>query len=241
MSGHSKWSQIKHKKAITDVKRGKIFSKLVREIMIAAKVGGTASESNVHLRAAIERAKAQGLAKDNIERAITRGSGGAQGQEFKEFLYGATGPGGIAILIEGVTDSTNRTVNEIKHVLSKHGGRFTEPGSIQWNFQKVGILEVAVNENNQKTKEGVELACIESGVCDFSFIQDEWIIETEFNQRESVRKQLEEKGIIITSSGHDYKPGNTIILDPHVLAPVEALLDLLTDHDDVQEVYTNMQ
>lgn len=241
MSGHSKWSQIKHKKAITDVKKGKIFSKLVREIMIAAKVGGVAPESNVRLRAAIERAKAQGVAKDNIERAITRGSGSAQGQEFKEFLYGATGPGGIAILIEGITDSTNRTVSEIKHLLNEHGGKFAEPGSMQWNFQKVGMLEVRGDENNQKTKQEIELAFIESGARDFSFADNEWIVETESSQRESVRKQLEEKAIVIASSRHNYKPGNMIILDPATLARAEALLNLLTNHDDVQEVYTNVR
>lgn len=218
-----------------------MFSKLVREVMVAAKTGGANPDFNIRLRTAIERAKIEGVTKDNIERAITRGSGGTSGQDFKEFLYEATGPGGVAILIEGLTDSTNRTVNEIKHLLATHGGKLAEPGSLAWNFQKIGILQIAADESNVKTKDDMELCLIESGANDFSFTDSEWIVETEFNQREQVRKRLEENGIIIKSSGHDYKPSNTIALDPDTLIAVEILLDLLTDNDDVQEVYTNIQ
>ena len=239
MSGHSKWSQIKHKKAITDAKRGKIFSKLVREVMIASKTGGK-TETNVRLRAAIERAKQMGVPKDNIERAASRGAGVGTDLEFKEFLYEATGPGGVAILIEGSTDNTNRTVNEIKHLLTKHASRLVEPGSLLWNFKKIGILEISAEQNPDRSKDEIELACIESGARDFSFVEDGWIVETDFNERERVRKELEEKEIAITSSYHDYKPGSTIALEPDAIAAVETLLDTLTDHDDVQEVYTNL-
>ncbi|MDP3779241.1 MAG: YebC/PmpR family DNA-binding transcriptional regulator [bacterium] len=240
MSGHSKWSQIKHKKAITDKKKGKVFSKLVREIMIAAKTGG-GTNANVRLRSAIERAKAEGVAKDNIERAVAKGTGASEGQDFKEFLYEATGPGGVAILIEGITDSTNRTIAEIKHLLSKNNGRISEPGSLLWNFQKVGILEVSVEQNASYSKNDIELAFIESGARDFSQIENDWIVETDYTTREQVRKQLEEKSIIIKSSNHDYKPGSTVTLDEQTLTSVEALLETLTDHDDVQEVYTNIE
>ena len=240
MSGHSKWSQIKHKKALTDAKKGKIFSKLVREVMIASKTGGN-TDANVRLRAAIERAKQMGVPKDNIERAVSRGAGGGAGLEFKEFLYEATGPGGIAILIEGSTDNTNRTVNEIKHLLTKHTSRLAEPGSLLWNFQKIGILEINAQQNSGRSKDEIELAFIESGARDFSSIENEWIVETEFINRDNVRKQLEEKGIIIAFSSHDYKPGSTIMLEPDIAAATEALLDTLADHDDVQEIYTNLK
>lgn len=243
MSGHSKWAQIKHKKAITDVKKGKIFSRLVREIMVAARTGtgGASPESNVRLRAAIERARIEGVPKDNIERAVSRGGGTSAGQEFKEFLYEATGPGGVAILIEGITDSTNRTVGEIKHILSKHGGRLAEPGSLSWNFEKIGILEVIAEQNPDKQKEEMDTALIESGARDFTALDDEWIIETDFAQREYVRKELESKGVAVKESSHDYKPASTITLDPSDATAAETLLDILTDHDDVQEIYTNLE
>ncbi len=240
MSGHSKWSQIKHKKAITDKKKGKVFSKLVREIMIAAKTGG-GTDSNVRLRSAIERAKTEGVAKDNIERAIAKGSGTSEVLDFKEFLYEATGHGGVAILIEGITDSTNRTIAELKHLLSKNNGRISEPGSLLWNFQKIGILEISAEQNTPHSKDDIELAFIESGARDFSQLENDWIVETDYTMREQVRKQLEEKGITIKSSSHDYKPGTTVTCDEETLASIEALLELLTDHDDVQEVYTNLE
>lgn len=243
MSGHSKWSQIKHKKAITDVKKGKNFSRLVREIMIAARTGtgGARSESNVRLRAAIEHARIQGVPKNNIERAIERGSGTNERQEFKEFLYEATGPGGLAILIEGTTDNTNRTINEIKHLLTKNAGRLAEPGSLAWNFEKIGILEITAQQNPQQSKEQIEFAIIESGARDFAALDDEWIIETEFAQRENVRKTLEAKKINIKESGHDYKPANIITLTSADNNTAQTLLGVLNEYDDVQEIYTNLE
>ena len=241
MSGHSKWSQIKHKKAITDVKKGKIFSKLVREVMIASKAGSSSTDSNVRLRAAIERAQQSGVPKDNIERAISRGEGVGQAQEFKEFLFEATGQGGVAILIEGITDNTNRSVGEIKHLLSKHGARLAEPGSLLWNFKKIGILEVSKEKNAKHSPDDIELAFIECGARDFSIIENNWIVETDFTDTDRVRDQLEKKDITITSSSHDYKPGSVLTLEPETAATTEILLETLGDHDDVQEVYTNIE
>ena len=241
MSGHSKWSQIKHKKAITDVKKGKIFSKLVREVMIASKTGGSSTDSNVRLRAAIERAQQSGVPKDNIERAVSRGEGVEQAQEFKEFLFEATGQGGVAILIEGITDNTNRSVGEIKHLLSKHGARLAEPGSLLWNFKKIGILEVSKEKNAKQSSDDIELAFIECGARDFTLIENNWIVETDFTDTDHVRDELEKKGMSITSSSHDYKPGNVLTLEPETAATTEILLETLADHDDVQEVYTNIE
>lgn len=240
MSGHSKWSQIKHKKAITDAKKGKIFSRLTREVMIASKTGGTNPDSNVHLRAAIERARAQGVPKDNIERAITRGSGSAQDQHFKEFLYEATGPGGLTMLIEGITDNTNRSVSEIKHMLTTHQGRMAKPGSLLWNFKKIGILEVLKKQGSGKNENETELALIECGAIDFYSMDDRWIIETEFIDREHIRECLIRQHISVCAASHDYQPGTPITLDPPMDHVVNALLDALTDHDDVQDVYTNI-
>ena len=138
MSGHSKWKQIKHKKALTDAKRGTAFSKMVREITIAARTGDPNPEVNIRLKAAVERAHAIGLPKDNIERAIAKAAGRGADSELFDLLYEATAPGGVAMLIKGVTDNKNRTVNEIKHLLSLHGARLAEPGSVLWNFERVG-------------------------------------------------------------------------------------------------------
>ena len=243
MSGHNRWTQIKHKKAITDAKKGKVFSKLVREVMIASKVGGDSPDTNIRLRAAIERARDSGVSKDNIDRAVARGSGSAQDIEFKEFLYEAIGSGGIAILIEGTSDNTNRSINEIKHIINTHGGRIAEPGSLLWNFQKIGILEVSKEQNPHIAKDDIELIFIEAGARDFFSTDenDKWIIETEFIDRERVRRQLEQKNVVVGVSGHDYKPINTISCDAPSASAAESLIDALAEHDDVQEVYTNIQ
>ncbi|MEK7074273.1 MAG: YebC/PmpR family DNA-binding transcriptional regulator [Patescibacteria group bacterium] len=241
MSGHNKWSQIKHKKGITDAKKGKIFSGLVREVMIACKTGGNNPNSNTRLRAAIERARGMGVPKNNIERAVSRGSGTKEGSEFKEFLYEATGPCGIAILIEGITDNTNRSISEIKHLLNTHGGHIADPNSLLWNFQKIGILEVSKEQNSRMLKDDIELAFIEAGARDFFSTDDAWIIETEFAACDHVRKQLEQRGVAIRMSEHDYKPMSTILLDPQTETAAELLINTLTEHEDVREVYTNIQ
>ena len=138
MSGHSKWSQIKHKKGATDAKRGQLFGKLVKEIAIAARSGSTDPAANARLRSALERAKDAGLPKENIARAIARARGNGEGAELSEILCEAAAPGGIAIIIEAITDSKNRTVNEIKHILTEHNGKLAQPGSLLWNFERVG-------------------------------------------------------------------------------------------------------
>jgi YebC/PmpR family DNA-binding regulatory protein len=201
MSGHSKWKQIKHKKAITDAKKGVSFSKMVREITIAARTGSSAIagktatagdlNANIRLKAAVERARAIGLPKDNIDRAIAKASGQGGGAELFEFLYEATAPGGIALLIEGITDNKNRTINEIKHILSTHDARIANPGSVLWNFEKV------------------------------------WT----------------------GNSGHTYRPRSSLqgsrlsrapLALPKLPPTFETLLDAISQHDDVQEVYTNL-
>ncbi len=241
MAGHSKWAQIKHKKAVSDVKRGKIFSRIAREITVAAKTGGGPSpETNAALRNAVERARAAGIPKENIERAIARGAGGGSDAELAAFLFEATGPGGTMFLIGGITDSTNRTVAEVKHLLSLHEARLAEPGSVAWNFEKVGTIELAAADNNARSREDIELAVAGSGALDFAATDDGWTVETPFPELESVRRSLEESGIAVREAGHRYKPRSTVALDPGQMKKAEALLEALAEHDDVQDVYTNL-
>lgn len=240
MSGHSKWAQIKHKKATTDIKRAKLFSKLVREISIAAKLGGPSPDANPRLRAALLRARSAGLPKDTIERARAPKATNEQ-NILQEFLYEATFLKGIALLIEGITDSKNRTYAELKHLLNEQGGKFAEPGSLVWNFEKKGIIICTRASNPHKTKEEIETVIIESGADDFTFADEEWIIETEFNALETVRKFLEDAHILIQQIRHIYKPRMLLEISTEVFQSLEPLLDALTEHDDVQEVYTNIK
>lgn len=239
MAGHSHWKQVKHKKGTADAKRGQLFSKLVKEITIAAREGGASPESNARLRSAMERARSAGLPKDNMERAISRAAGKGEGSELSEFLYEAIAPAGAALLIEGITDNKNRTLAEIKRLLSQYGARLAEQGSLMWNFEKIGILVCRALEAEEKTKEDIEMAIIESGASDFYEEGGARRVETAYTERERVRVALEAAGVAITEAGYDYKPKTEVILDPPERAALDALLDALADHNDVQEVYTN--
>ncbi len=239
MSGHSKWAQIKHKKSTTDAKRGALFSKLVREITIAAREGGGREEANPRLRAALSRGRAAGLSKDNMERALARAEKNAGGETLSEFLYEATRPGGIMILIEGITDNKKRTHAEIKHILSERAGRMAEQGSLACNFEKIGTLEIARDDNPNKTPEELELAAIDAGARDVRRENSLLVIETAFAEREDTREALERRGITIREIGHDYKAKSAIALSEDERASLEPLLDALANHDDVREVYTN--
>src|SRR3989338_1561744 len=241
MAGHSKWKQIKHKKAVTDARKGQLFSKLVKEVTVAARTGGVNPETNTRLRSALERAKSEGLPKENVERALERASGGTDGPLLQEFLYEATAGGGVQIIIEGITDNKNRTLAEIRHILSEHGGRFAESGSLLWNFEKIGTLEISEEENRHLSKEGVEEAVIDSGADNFTFGKGTWLVETKFAAREDVRKELEKKNVKTRGSGHDFKPRNTLALWTGETEDLESLLDALSEQGDVQEIYTNLQ
>lgn len=240
MAGHSKWAQIKHKKGLSDTKRGQLFSKLVREITIAARSGGASPDTNSRLRAAIERARAEGLPKDNVERALGRVTGEGEGATLQEFLLEATAPGGVSVIIEVITDNKNRTINEIRHLLSQYDGRLADPGSVAWNFAKVGIVEVRGAENTKFSADDLELLFIESGATDFKNTDGVWMAETRFAEQAIVRQKLEQEGILVHSSGHDYNPKNPLTLGGELKARTESLLDHLSEQEDVQEVYTNL-
>ncbi len=241
MSGHSKWSQIKHKKTVTDAKRGQLFSKMVKEITVAARSGGTSAETNPRLRQALERAKFAGLPKENRERAVLKASGGEEGTLLQEFLYEATYPGGIMILVKGISDNKNRTLAEIKHLLGGHGAKLANPDSLVWNFDKTGVIAIALGDNHHMKSDELELAIIEAGARDFKKTNTALLVEVDFEKREEVRKKLEEWGVKIKESYYDYKPRAPISLPEKERKVAEGLLGAISDHNDVQGVYTNLK
>lgn len=240
MAGHSHWKQVKHKKGASDVKRGQVFSKLIREITIAVREGGPNPDANPRLRAAMERARSEGLPKENIERATERASGKGESGELTEFLYEASAPGGVAILIEGITDNGNRTLAEIKHILTEHGARLAESGSLIWGFEKIALIECRAEDNPAKTKEEIELAIIESGASDFRALDNAWLAEAAFGEGQRVREALQSRGIAAGEPVHDYESRAPLTPEPSRRAKIEPLLNALTEYTDVQEVYTNL-
>lgn len=240
MAGHSKWAQIKHKKSTTDAKKGQLFSKLVREITVAAKSGGVSEDANPRLKSAIEKAKSYNLPKDNIERAILRAGGEGEEEELQEFLYEVLGPFGSNILIEGITDNKNRSLAETKTILNKYDAKITDPGSVIWNFEKIGVIEISLSENSSKTKEELELTMIDSGARDLKSIDDLLLIETNFVETDKTRQKLEALGIKIQESGYDFKPKNLVEISDEDKKSINTLINELLEHDDVQEVYTNL-
>ena len=239
MSGHSKWAQIKHKKAVTDTKKGALFSKLVREITLAAKIGSPQPEVNPQLRQAIEKGRALGLPKLNIERAVERASG-KESEALQEFLYEASAPGGAMLLVEGITDNKNRTLAEVKHLLLDYGAKLAEPGSLTWNFDRVGLLEITLEDNPSLKTDDVEFIIIESGAENFKKINQTVLVETALEKRDEVRKSLEARGVKVGESSYDYQPRTVLVLDGAEKAALEVLLGKLSELTDVHEVYTNL-
>ncbi|MDP3772043.1 MAG: YebC/PmpR family DNA-binding transcriptional regulator [bacterium] len=241
MSGHSKWSQIKHKKAVTDAKKGAAFSKIAREITIAARAAGGDPDMNPHLRAALERARAVGLTKETIERAIQRAHGANEGTDLSEFVYEATLPHGVTLIIEGITDNTNRSFAEIRHLLTTRGAKIADPGSVLWNYQKIGILIITQEDNSGKTPDDIELAIIDAGADDFIFDEMGWFTQTPFAHAETVRVALEQAGVRVQESSHEYRATTTVIPAEMERMTTEQIINALEEHDDVQEVFSNLQ
>ncbi len=237
MSGHSKWSTIKHKKAAQDAKRGKIFTKLIKEITVAARLGGGDPAANPRLRAAIEAAKAQNMPKSNIERAIKRGTGELEGVAYEEITYEGYGPGGVAVLVEAITDNRQRTVSEVRYIFSKRGGNLGEPGSVSWIFEKKGLIIV---EKDKVDEETLMDACLEAGADDIEDSGSEWEIVTSPEELPKVKKALEENGIEILSAKVTMVPSNVVKIDDEKKAQqLIALMNALEENDDVQNVYAN--
>lgn len=237
MSGHSKWSTIKHKKAASDAKKGKEFTRASNLISLAAKAGGDPA-MNPSLALAIEKAKSVNMPKANIERAIKKGTGELGGAMIEEVVYEGYGPGGTAIIIEVASDNKNRTVPEIRSTLSKHGGNMASNGAVAFNFERRGQIETSLNQD--KSEEAIEEIVIESGATDFEIESDRVIIYTEPKDLIAVKKSLENDGLTIDSAGLTYVATNEVtVTDLEKAEKIIKLIDALEELDDVVSVYAN--
>jgi len=238
MSGHSKWASIKHKKAATDAKKGKIFTKLIREVMMAARNGGGSPDSNPRLRLAIEKAKEENMPAENIKRAVQKGTGEGSANQMEEISYEGYGPAGVAIKLDAVTDNKRRTASEIRSVFSKNNGNLGEVGCVSWMFERKGqisISRVGVNEDALFT------LAIESGAEDVTSEPDSFQIYTRAEDLEKVRKAVEDGGIKVKSALLTMQPKTTVKIEGKDAEQLLRLLDVLEDHDDVQTVYSNFE
>ena len=236
MSGHSKWHSIKHKKGATDAKRGKLFTKFIKEITVAARSGGGDPDANARLRKAILDAKAGNMPNDTIDRAIRRGTGAETGVHYEEVTYEGYGPGGVAMLIEAVTDNRNRTVAEIRHVFSKNGGNLGEAGSVGWLFEKKGYIVV---DKAAKPEEELFEIAIEAGADDVRDDEDNVEIITSPENFESVQSAIKSAGIEPQVAEVSMVPQNYIKLEGSSAQQMLRLMEAMEDHDDVQKVYAN--
>lgn len=236
MSGHSKWSNIKHKKAAVDAKRGKIFTKLIRELTIAARHGGGDLNANSRLRTAISTAKSNNMPNDTIERAIKRGSGEAGGEELHEITYEGYGPGGSAVLVQVLTDNKNRTVSEIRRIFTKYGGNMGESGCVAWMFEMKG--RIAFDKESVDEDKLFEVA-LEAGADDVSDEDDEFIVVTSPDNFEAIKSAIEESGLKHTSAEVTMVPKNSVQIEGRGAEQMLRLMEALEDSDDVQNVYSN--
>lgn len=237
MSGHSKWVNIKHRKGKMDALRGKITTKISREIMIAVRTGGADPAGNMRLKLALQKARENNIPKDNIQRAIQRGQGTLEGNAYEELVYEGYGPGGVAVMVEIMTDNRNRTAAEIRHLFTKHGGNLGETGCVGWMFQRKGVL--VVEKNSGIDEDELMLLAVEAGAEDFRSEGEEYEITCAPEDFESVQSALEKSGIKAAHAELALVPSTRMQLDDNDAARMMKLLDALEEHDDVQEVYTN--
>jgi YebC/PmpR family DNA-binding regulatory protein len=238
MSGHSKWANIKHKKGATDAKRGKIFTKIAREIMISARLSGGDPGSNPRLRLAIQQGRSVNMPNENIKRAIQKGTGEMEGQQLEEITLEGYGPGGIGILMEFVTDNRNRTVADVRRILSRNGGSMADAGAVAWNFVRKTMISV---DKGDKSEEDVLMAVLDAGADDVKSSDDTYDVYAPVENFESVRSALEDAGFNVTAASLQYLPGQTLTLTGEDAATAVKLLDLLDDYDDLQNLYTNLE
>ena len=236
MSGHSKWSSIKHKKGATDAKRGKIFTKLIKEITVVARAGGGDPDANPRLRAAIAAAKNENMPKENIERAIKKGTGELEGVNYEESTYEGYGPGGAAVFIESVTDNKNRAVADIRHIFSKHGGNLGENGCVAWMFDKKGYIAI---EKKVVDEDSLMETSIEAGAEDVREDNGSFEIITEPDDFESVKTAIDKAAIPYLDAEITMLPQSTTNLEGKQALQMVKLMEALDDCDDVQKVYTN--
>lgn len=236
MSGHSKWASIKHKKAVTDTKRGKAFTKIIKMVTVAAKSGGGNIDANPALRLAVQKAKEANMPQDNIERAIKKGTGELPGVSYESVTYEGYGPGGIAFFIEGLTDNKNRMTSEIRNIFSKGGGNLAVTGSVNWLFEKKGFFVINASEVNEDRLMSIIL---DAGAEDLSREGDTYEIKSQPADYEKVKKALDDNNIKIESSEVTMIPKSSIKVAGDIAKQVLKLAEQLEDNDDVQSVYTN--
>jgi YebC/PmpR family DNA-binding regulatory protein len=238
MSGHSKWSTIKHKKGAADAKRGKVFTRIIKEMTVAARLGGGDAEANPRLRSAVAEAKANNMPKDNIERAIKRGTGELEGATYEELTYEGYGPGGVAIIVEALTDNGNRTTPEIRTIFEKNGGNLGTPGSVKFQFEKKGHFAV---EKSAVSEDKLMEVALEAGADDLQTDDDEvFEIITAPDRFEAVRQALEANKIPTVEAKIGMIPANYVKVDEAKTKTILRLLEMLDDHDDSQAVWSNL-
>ncbi len=241
MSGHSHWHSIKYQKGTADAKKSKTFSKISRLISIAVKEGGEDLVGNPKLRLAIEQAKSFNMPKDRIEKAIKRGTGEIEGEKLEEFMFEAYGPGGVAIIIEGITNNKNRSINEVKQILNQNEGKLANEGSVKWLFERKGVIEINYKNQIQNTeKEDLELIAIEAGAEDIQWDKDIISIYTQINNLEKVKNNLKTKNIKIESFSLDWIAKESIDIDEQKKESCQKLLEMLEENDDIQRVFLNI-
>lgn len=237
MSGHSKWSSIKHKKGAADAKRGKLFTKLVKEIIVAAREGGGDASANPRLRLAISSAKSANMPGSNIEKAIKRGTGEIEGVNYVNYTYEGYGHNGVAILIDALTDNKQRTVSEIRHTFSKYGGNLAETGSVAWLFEQKGLIQIPKADIDE---EEIMMTALDAGADDVITEDEFYEVYTPYSELHTVLQNLESAGYIIENAELTRVPKNTVNAD-NVAAKLFRLIDQLEDLDDVQKIYSNLE
>ena len=237
MSGHSKWATIKHKKAATDARRGKLFTKLLREITVSARLGGGDPKSNPRLRSAVLEARSNSVPSDNIDRAIKKGTGELAGEAYEEVLYEGYGPAGVALLVEGMTDNRNRTTSEVRHLFTKHGGSLGESGCVAWMFHRRGFF--AIDRSAMDEEKLMELA-LELGVDDIATEEDHYEIYSPMEDFARIQDELESRGVPLAAKELAMIPQTSIDIPAERVGQVLRLVEALEDHDDVQKVWANL-
>ena len=237
MSGHSKWHSIKHAKGAADAKRGKLFARLARQIEVAARAGGGDIDANPTLRTMIQKARDGSMPKDNIERAIKRGTGELDGVRYEPITYEGYAPNGVAVLVEALTDNRNRTGQEVKNIFTRNGGSLAEPGAVAWQFERKGIVLLDKSAADEDTLMGV---AVDAGADDIADLGDAWEVTTGATELHTVRDALDAAGIAVASSDLTMHPSQMVPLaDAAAAKPVLRVLDALEENDDVQNVYAN--
>jgi len=236
MSGHSKWSTIKRQKGAADIKRGIVFTKMTREIMLAAREGGGSPEANFRLRLAIDRARAVNMPHANIDRAIERATGGGEGAQIESVVYEGYAPGGVSVMVEAATDNRNRTASEIRAAFTRHGGKLGESGSVQWIFEQKGIIEI---DAAGRSLDDIQLVAIDAGAEDVEVDGTLLTVYTAPSVFEKVKKSIEAAGIPIASAEVSMRPSNSVRVDGEKAQQVLRLVEALEELDDVQKVHAN--